>query len=105
MMEHLQMELKTIPFIKAKEDWVFGKVLDVSEGDYVILIQDKKAALVKYHYPTENEPFITFSHPLNHVFLDNEITSILRNQEPNILKTEEAVIYYCPIKWGEKSVW
>lgn len=99
------MELEKIPHVEAKEKWVFGQVLDIPDKSYAILIQNGDVSLVKYHYPTEEEPYITLSHPINAKSLDKELTAIIKRSNPKALFIENGILYYCPKEWSDKAIW
>ena len=99
------MELKKILQIPAKEKWVFGQVIDVPDKSFAILIQGGNVSLVKYHYPTEEEPYMTLSHPLNAKSIDKELTAIIKSTNPKALFIENDILYYCPKEWSDKAIW
>lgn len=99
------MNLKEIPFVKAKEKWVIGQIFDLPPESPMILIQEGVASLCKYHYPTEEEPYMTLSHPLNADSLDKELNTVIRRSTPKALFTKDAKHYYCPKEWSDKAIW
>ncbi|HEY8893622.1 MAG TPA: hypothetical protein VIM79_02365 [Niastella sp.] len=78
-------------------------------GTIVILIQDGKISISKYHEPTVEEPFPSFSHPdpnlSKNIEIEQKLYDLIQEKHPQYLNSEDSVVVLCPGKYLPEIVW
>lgn len=81
----------------------------ISTGAIVILIQDGKTSISKYHEPTVDEPFPEFTHPsansIKNKEIEQELSGHIQQHYPQYFSSNESVILLCPGKYWEEIEW
>lgn len=81
----------------------------IQTGAVVLLVQDGEVKISKYHEPTDEEPFPSFSHPASDIAknkeIEDELSRYLRAEYPQYLSTEESVVLLCPKKYLSRIIW
>jgi hypothetical protein len=81
----------------------------IQTGSIVLLIQDGEVKISKYHEPTDEEPFPSFSHPSPDISRNKEIEDELYNylsvEYSQYLSAQKSVVFLCPIKYISEIIW
>jgi hypothetical protein len=81
----------------------------IQTGSIVLLVQDGEVKISRYHEPTDEEPFPSFSHPSPNIprnkEIEDELYKYLSTKYPQYLSSEEDVVFLCPIKYISEIIW
>jgi hypothetical protein len=81
----------------------------IPPGTIVILIQDRKISISKYHEPTVEEPFPSFTHPdsnlSKNIEIEQKLYSLIHEEYSQYLYSEDSVVLLCPGKYLGEIVW
>lgn len=81
----------------------------IQTGSIVLLVQDGQIIISRYHEPTDEEPFPSFSHPSPNIprnkEIEDELYKYLSVEYPQCLSTEESLVLLCPTKYLSEIKW
>jgi hypothetical protein len=81
----------------------------IPTGTIVILIQNGKTSISKYHEPTIDDPFPGFTHPdptlIKNMEIEQKLYGLIHDIYFQYLNSEESVVLVCPGKYLGEIVW
>ncbi|MDJ1467261.1 hypothetical protein [Xanthocytophaga flava] len=77
----------------------------IADQTCVILIQDDTIEICKYHKPTDDNPFPSFSHASNNEELKELAIRIVKEKFPQYVEYTESIVLTCQEFISNKVVW
>lgn len=77
----------------------------IENGRIIILVQNGKVTVGKYHAATDSDPSFYFTHPKNEETLKIKALELIKMFKPHSLKNQNATFFTCPTTLEEEAAW